>query len=105
MDGGIQEIVLTGPPSWSTPTRSGGRPPPAAACCSRLGTDRRLAAEAKFQLWMITPPIWPRRARASREADGGFPSLVTTSFLPTSCSSGGLGGASPGAGAAAGRRQ
>ena len=82
-------MVFTGPPSWSTPIRRGGRPPAAAACCSRLVTERRLAAEVKFQLWMITPPIWPSRARASSETDGVFPSMLTTSFWPTSCSSAG----------------
>ncbi len=33
---------------------------------------------------MMTPPICPRRARASNDADGAFPSILTTSFWPTS---------------------
>jgi hypothetical protein len=57
--GGIHEIVLTGPPSWSTAIRSGGCPPFAAARCSLPAIVRRLAAEVKFVEWMITPPIVP----------------------------------------------
>jgi hypothetical protein len=46
--GGIQETVLTGPPSWSTVIKSLGWLPSAAACWSLLVIARSCAAEAKL---------------------------------------------------------
>ena len=42
-----------------------------------------------MKLCTITPPMSPRLARASSEADGVLPLIETTSFWPTSCASDG----------------
>jgi hypothetical protein len=58
---------------------------------------RSCAAEEKFQPWMSTPPMRPRRARSRSDADGVCPSIETTSFCPIRCWS--EGAATAGAGA------
>jgi hypothetical protein len=78
--GGSQGSVFTEPPSWSTAISSRGCPPAAAACCSARAIARSWAEEEKFHLCTITPPISPRLARPSSEADGVLPLIETTSF-------------------------
>ena len=85
--GGSQGIVFTEPPSWSTAIRSRGRPPLAAARCNAAVIARSWAEVAKLKRWTSTPPMSPRLARASSDADGVVPVIETTSFWPTSCSS------------------
>ena len=85
--GGGHGTVCTEPPSWSTAISSRGCLAAAAACWSVRAIDRTCADEEKFQLCTITPPISPRLARASSDADGVFPPIETTSFCPTSCGS------------------
>ena len=82
--GGSHGTVFTEPPSWSTAISSRGCPPVAAACCSARAIARSWAEELKFHRCTITPPISPRLARASSEADGVVPAIETTSFCPTS---------------------
>ncbi len=85
--GGSQGTVFTEPPSWSTAISKRGRPPLAAARRSAAAVARSRADEPKLKRWMITPPISPRLARPSSDAEGIVPLIETTSFCPTSCKS------------------
>ena len=71
--GGAQPTVVTGPPSWSTAISSRGLPPSAAARWSARVLERSWAADEKLKRNRITPPICPRRARASSDAEGARP--------------------------------
>src|SRR4051812_20850047 len=79
--GGSDRSRRTSPPSWSTAMSSGGVPPARAARCSAaiVAPGRPLTFGPK----RMTPPIWPRRARASSARDGVVPAKPVMILRPT----------------------
>src|SRR5436190_8522780 len=94
--GGPSGRRRTGPPSWSTATRSGGLPPEAAAAWSRETSDRTAASLVMLPPKRITPPTSPRRTRPSSSALGWVPANPVMIVCPTNRAV--VGGPAPAAG-------